>query len=122
LPATAETGDWHEACFISTLGGTSFAARRGVSMLRITRSESAGTAVLLLEGKLLEPWLDEVRRAIADAGRQNAVQLDLSGLDFVDPTGALLLATLGRRGIVLRAASPLVAGLMAAAIDESRRA
>ena len=85
-------------------------------MLRITRSRSSGTDVLYLEGKLLEPWLEELRREIASAGREAAVQLDLAGLEYVDPAGALLLTTLGRRGIALRAASPLVAGLMAAAL------
>ena len=89
-------------------------------MLRISQSQSVGSVVLFLEGKLLEPWLDELHQAIRSAGGENAVQLDLSGLDFVDPTSALLLAMLGRRGVAVRAASPLVAGLIAAAIDERR--
>jgi hypothetical protein len=91
-------------------------------MLRISQSPSAAATVLLLEGKLLEPWLDELRGAIAGAGRESVVHLDLSGLDFVDPAGALLLATLARRGMLLRGASPFVAGLVAAAIEEPRRA
>jgi len=89
-------------------------------MLRISRSDSAGVTVLLLEGKLLAPWLDELEHAIAAADSKNAVQLDLSALNFADPSGALLLATLERRGIALRAVPPLVAGLMAAALSESR--
>ena len=89
-------------------------------MLRISRSESAGVTVLRLEGKLLEPWLDTLQQAIAAADSKNAVQLDLSALSFTDPSGALLLATLERRGIALHGVSPLVAGLMAAAIGETR--
>jgi anti-anti-sigma regulatory factor len=91
-------------------------------VLRISRSQSMGAVVLLLEGKLLEPWLDELQQAIRGAGGENAVQLDLSGLDFVDPTGALLLAMLRRRGVALHSASPLVTGLIAAAIEERRGA
>jgi ABC-type transporter Mla MlaB component len=85
-------------------------------MLRISRVESDGVTTLLLEGKLLEPWLDEIRRAIASANSQTSVRLDLSGLSFADPVGALLLATLERSGIGLSARSPLLAGLIAAAM------
>jgi len=90
-------------------------------MLRISPLQSSGATVLLLEGKLLEPWLDELQRAVTAAGRKNSVQLDLSGLDFVDPAGAILLATLQRSGVTLRAASPFVAGLVTAAIPDPRR-
>jgi anti-anti-sigma regulatory factor len=89
-------------------------------MLRISPSEDDAATVLLLEGKLLEPWVGEVERAVASASGRFAVQLDLSGLDYVDASGARLLARLRQRGVVLRLASPLVAGLMAAGAASRR--
>lgn len=89
-------------------------------MLRITRSAHANATVLLLEGKLLAPWLAELERAVAGARADSDVQIDLSGLDYVDASGIRLLSRLRRRGVGLRLASPLVAGLLAAA-RRSRR-
>lgn len=86
-------------------------------MLRITRSDSGGGVVLLLEGKLLEPWVDELRATIERAGGTTPVVLDLVGLRFADSVGALLLATLQRRGVVLREPSCFIAALVAAAIE-----
>ena len=85
-------------------------------MLRISRSDSTHSTSFLLEGKLLEPWLDELRSALAAVAARRPVVLDLSGLSFVDPPAALLLATLERGGTRLKSPSPLIAGLIAAAI------
>jgi hypothetical protein len=90
-------------------------------MLRISRFEADGVTTLVLEGKLLEPWLDEFRGAIAASDSHTRVRLDLSGLSFADAVGALLLATLERSGIGLSAASPFVAGLIAAAMPAASR-
>ena len=54
-------------------------------------------------------------RAVAGAHAHSDVQIDLSGLDYVDASGIRLLYRLRRRGVGLRLASPLVAGLLAAA-------
>jgi anti-anti-sigma regulatory factor len=86
-------------------------------MLRITRSESGDGVVLFLEGRLLEPWVGELRAAIGSLGSTTPVVLDLAGLRFADSVGALLLATLQRRGIVLREPSGFIAALVAAAIE-----
>jgi anti-anti-sigma regulatory factor len=85
-------------------------------MLRISRSDSGHSTSFLLEGKLLEPWLDELRDAIARVPSARAVVLDLSGLSFIDAPGAVMLATLKRSGTCLESPSPLVAALIAAAI------
>jgi anti-anti-sigma regulatory factor len=86
-------------------------------MLRITRSESGDGVTLLLEGKLLEPWVGELRAAIGSAGGTTSLVLDLAGLRFADSVGALLLATMQRKGVVLREPSAFIAALVAAAIE-----
>jgi anti-anti-sigma regulatory factor len=86
-------------------------------MLRITRSESGDGVVLFLEGKLLEPWVGELCAAIGSAGSTTPLVLDLAALRFADSVGALLLATLQRRGVVLREPSAFIAALVAAAIE-----
>lgn len=86
-------------------------------MLRITRSESGDGVVLFLEGKLLEPWVAALRAAIGSVGGTTPLVLDLAGLRFADSVGALLLATMQRRGVVLREPSAFIAALVAAAIE-----
>lgn len=80
-------------------------------MLRITQTESPGTTqTLKLEGKLLEPWVEEVRWACAAAdGRLN---LDLSGLTFVDQAGARLLRDLLDQGLTVCGCSGFVSELL----------
>jgi anti-anti-sigma regulatory factor len=80
-------------------------------MLRITRLRSNdATTLLKLEGKLLEPWIEELRRSIDDA--PNSVKLDLSALTFADAAGAHALADLLRRGVILTACSGFIAALL----------
>ena len=76
-------------------------------MLRMTRSTDA--AVLLLEGKLTDPWTEELR---AEIERASVTRLDLSGLSFLDAHGAQLLRELERSGIAVIGASAFVRGLL----------
>ena len=80
-------------------------------MLRMTRSGSGDAAVLLLEGKLTEPWTEELRAEVARSGP--ITRLDLSGLSFVDAGGAELLHQLERGGVALAGASVFVRELLA---------
>jgi len=80
-------------------------------MLRITRlGTDDATIVLKVEGKLLEPWIDELRRSIA--GSSSNVRLDLSALTFADAAGAQALADLLRHGVALTACSGFIAALL----------
>ena len=58
-------------------------------MLRITCSETGDTRRMLkLEGKLLEPWLDELRTACGAAEiPPSGLHLDLAALSFIDSAG-----------------------------------
>jgi anti-anti-sigma regulatory factor len=83
-------------------------------MLRLTRiAGSHPTPTIKLEGKLLEPWVDEVRQACA-AGMDSSsrLSLDLSALTFVDAAGEGLLRDLIGRGIAVVACSGYVAELL----------
>lgn len=83
-------------------------------MLRISTIQNEGTSVVLrLEGKLLEPWIDELQHACRVAcERTTSVTIDLAGLTFVDAPGAIALRDLERRGVKLVGCSPLIAQLL----------
>jgi hypothetical protein len=83
-------------------------------MLRLTRiAGTHQTETIKLEGKLLGPWVDEVRQACA-AGTDPAsrINLDLSALIFVDGAGERLLRDLIARGFEVVACSGYVTELL----------
>src|SRR5437879_670868 len=87
---------------------------RQTAMLRITQSSGTGhTRTIRLEGKLLQPWVAEVRRVCAASDdpleRSN---LDLSALAYVDQAGANLLRDLIRSGMAVSVCSAFVAELL----------
>lgn len=80
-------------------------------MLRITRQPIDGSTILLkLEGKLLEPWIEEIQCSINDS--VNSIALDLSALTFADSAGIQVLADLIRHGAKLTSCSGYVAALL----------
>jgi hypothetical protein len=85
-------------------------------MLRITRFTGTHlNQTIKLEGKLLRPWVDEVRKACASArDPAGRICLDLSALTFVDaPEEELLRELIGLklcRGIVARKRSGTACG------------
>jgi anti-anti-sigma regulatory factor len=83
-------------------------------MLRLTRiADRQPSQTIQLEGKLLAPWVDEVRQACA-AGMDSSsrISLDLSALTFVDAAGEGLLRDLIGRGLAVVACSGYVAELL----------
>ena len=82
-------------------------------MLRITVSgRDASCRIVRIEGKLLQAWVDEVRRVCVEAEDGSLPSLDLSGLSFVDRRGAEMLQQLLRQGVRIHACSPFVAALL----------
>ena len=82
-------------------------------MLRITVSgQDPSCRIIKLEGKLLQAWLDEVRRFFAEDKEGPFPSLDLSGLSYVDRPGIELLQQLLRQGVCIHACSPFVAELL----------
>lgn len=70
-------------------------------MLRISITSSPDNAVRLqLEGKLIGPWVDELRQLSNDApSHDRMVTLDLKKLWFMDLRGAELLRSLQQRQV-----------------------
>jgi ABC-type transporter Mla MlaB component len=83
-------------------------------MLKITRIGGADSnQTLKLEGKLLEPWVGEVVRVVAESNCQSSrIRLDLAAVRFVDSAGTQLLQELIRGGIKIAACSAFVAELL----------
>ena len=79
-------------------------------MLRINRIENGRELTLELQGKLLAPWVEEVRAACEPGNRP--LRLNLEHVSFVDEAGAQLLTTLLRQGAALVACSNFVAELL----------
>ena len=85
-------------------------------MLRVTRRQRCGsTQCLALEGRLTYDGLgrfEEACREILDRG--TPLELELSGLRFVDPPGVATLQALRREGVALVGASGFVDALLRA--------
>lgn len=82
-------------------------------MLRLTRSMADDQAKLILEGRLLRPWLGELQSEVAAmvaAGKP--VGLDLSALTFVDEAGARQLLEYERQGVAISGSSEFLRGLL----------
>ena len=82
-----------------------------LKITEITRNDSGKT--FKLEGKLLGPWVDELRNVCAQPlDRLEQVSLDLAAVTFVNAAGAELLRELIRQGIIITQCSAFVAELL----------
>ena len=82
-------------------------------MLRVTRSSHDETgATWKLEGKLVQPWVNEVCHLFNNGGPSTPPRLDLSSLTYVDEAGAELLRRLLVQGLQIESCSPYVAELL----------
>jgi hypothetical protein len=80
-------------------------------VLRITVVEGgSGVSRIKLEGRLVGPWVDELRR-VTEA-LQGTLALDLAALTFADTEGAALIRGLRTAGAVLDGTSPVVGPLL----------
>jgi hypothetical protein len=75
----------------------------GTTVLRISLEQDPGTLSLVLEGRLVGPWVDELRRISAEHLTRNAALIiDLAGLTAMDARGQGLLNELRQDGATLR--------------------
>ena len=83
-------------------------------MLKISRTESTGEgAIWKLEGRLVGPWVTELRRVAETAlDRSPGLSLDISGVSFVDRQGEELLRELAARRVRLEHASGFLRELL----------
>jgi len=79
-------------------------------MLRISSAESDEPAVtLLVEGQIIGPWVDELRKTIEPLLTQGRLlTLDLTEATFADRNGVALLLSLRQRAVSIRGCSPLL--------------
>ena len=80
-------------------------------MLKIERIETAGEIpTLRLEGRVIGPWVEELRRSCEPVLTTGArLTLDLGEVSFVDREGVQLFRSLRKRQVALLNCSPFVA-------------
>lgn len=69
-------------------------------MLKITIQDDTKSQTMRLEGKLIGPWVEELRRAwqsLPQSRVRKALSLDLRGVIFVDAEGKKLLREIYRK-------------------------
>jgi anti-anti-sigma regulatory factor len=79
-------------------------------MLKIVSLESHDRSLILhLEGRVMGPWVAELRRS-CDAALTggSALTLDLGGVSFIDGEGIALFRSLTGQRVVLENCSPFV--------------
>ena len=89
-------------------------------MLRITVEQGAGQLESLrLEGRIVGPWVAELTRrceAIRCAGRE--LELEMSGVSFLDREAVRLVRSLIEQGVDVRACSAFVGEQLRGGDDE----
>lgn len=72
-------------------------------MLRITCRENGSTVLLRLEGRLVGPWVEELRLKVLQLRpSETALEVDISDLSFADDAGEQTLLWLLRIGSKFR--------------------
>ena len=86
--------------------------QKETNMLRVTQANGDPGITLKLEGKLVEPWVSEVRQLLDDAEQSVHHRLDLASVSYVDGAGVELLRELVDRGVEIVASSLYVTELL----------
>jgi len=95
--------------------------KRPTIMLRVTQpSAGEAGAILKLEGKLIQPWVDEIQGLLNEGKFSTGARLDLSGLTFIDEAGTTLIRHLLSQGFQIESCSPYVAELLQWRRDQNR--
>lgn len=84
---------WHGGCLF-------------LGVLRITAT-TGDKVVLKLEGRLVGPWVDELRQAVwRTSGWRQRMEIDVTDLTYVDEDGEKALSWLHRMGARFRGQGP----------------
>jgi ABC-type transporter Mla MlaB component len=85
-------------------------------MLRIHVEHESEFVKLRLEGKLVQPWVDELVHVWMDLvnhlPRQTPIKVDLGEVSFVDVRGKTLLATMLKGGCSLHGSGPFISAVI----------
>jgi ABC-type transporter Mla MlaB component len=77
---------------------------RATGMLRITIAETPTEQKWTVEGRLVQPWISELKSCwtrTETARRERKCVVDLTGVTFIDTSGEKALAELSRQGAEL---------------------
>ena len=95
-----ESGERNETGFVFTRQDEDH------NMLKITvqKDPRAGSASVLLEGRLVGAWVDELERSWKELGAgMHSCTVDLTAITYIDPKGKALLTEMWRAGAKLLA-------------------
>jgi len=70
-------------------------------VLRITTIETAGQRKLVLEGKLVEPWVTELKKAWQEGNQSlngHHLVIDLCNVTIISPQAEMILLEMKREG------------------------
>jgi anti-anti-sigma regulatory factor len=83
-------------------------------VLKITEvSRCDSVTAFKLEGKILAPWVDELRRICSDTPAESTqIHIDLNAVTFLDESGAELMRELIRQGITVTRCSEFIGQLL----------
>jgi ABC-type transporter Mla MlaB component len=85
-------------------------------MLRIHIEHESEGVKLRLEGKLVQPWVDELVQAWLDLTtrlpRETPIHADLSEVSFVDARGKTLLASMLKAGCSVHGTGPFISAVI----------
>jgi hypothetical protein len=90
--------------------------RDGNAMLKVTIEETKNRRRLILEGALVQPWLEEFKKACAAAGKEPSqlrrFVVDLHNVTAISKEGEEVLSDLMRRGAKFDSAGVLTKYLL----------
>lgn len=91
-------------------------------MLRITREGDSDSPTLRLEGRIVGPWVEVLRKAWNESVvplERRTVAIDLGEVSFADRDGRALLLELQANGAVLNGISEFMRRILAGSGDDS---
>lgn len=94
-------------------------------MLRIHIETAPDGMTLRLEGKLIQPWVDELVRVWAELAHRRTgawiLRIDLEAVSFVDAQGRSILGALRRLGCQLEGSGPYISAVIDEISSNARR-
>lgn len=94
------------------------------TMLRLRTLSRCGETVLVLEGRLAGPWIEELARCWGRLREENdgrSIRVDLDGVTFVNAPGKALLARLHEDGALLTARACMTSAIIEEIAQQKER-
>ncbi len=73
-------------------------------MLKITTENQKGAIHMMVEGRLVNGWIDELERCWREsAAHSKEIHVDFINIPYIEPEAKVLLATMAAEGVILSA-------------------